>query len=698
MMKLVVKVKNEIVQELQLEEGKTYVIGRKQDADVVLQKEKGISREHFSLKQENGQWLVEVTSKFGGLKLNGKEIRNHVWGVNEVLKLKMFEFSIFDSENPSHLEGYSQDDNSPYVSEHQASHDIQSFDYQADRQYNDEAVDSAVDESEKTVIRKSSLTPILKLIDVHGNEIESYDLLGGDTWVAGRDSSNAIVISDNKVSRRQFEIKKIESRYAVIDLKSVNGTYVNGQPISVESYTYLKSQDQINVLSNHYRFELYDKSLVKSLSELKAPAVHSSVLQIAHPDLPPLSMQHAHQQFQQNYNSQLPQNYDPQYGGYQQNDQQPYIPPVKTQFEAFQSRLFENKMRSGLVSLILLVMIYYAYESFTGTSKTPGTSRQPTSQNLDPLASLPPEKRKHIETSYRMAKTFYMNGKYELCKGELAKLSEFNIVSYLDSQDLVNLCDEGISRQDQLRRLDQDEKMKIEMEQKIQQKVAECRPTALKSANPADLEQCLQGVLDLNPDHPLIQELRAQVDQNRRQNLMNQANRDRYAELSQRLKNMFSQAQSAEAKEGGLEAIPLYQKVARSDLPDTGNYKSEAKRKIASIQREVSVKTQSYLSSAEKFYRAGDMKKAILNLRRVRTIDPDNPEVHERIENYESQLSKRMKEIYEESVVEESYGNVVGTEGKDGAVEKWKKIIKLDVPGNEYFEKARKKLRMYKAM
>ncbi len=677
MSKLIVKSNGQIVQELQIEAGRTYVVGRKQDADIVLNQEKGISREHFSIREEEGQVHVEVLSKFGGLKFKSDEVQKRVWNIHESLKLKIYEFILVADGESANAESRDQ------VEEYEAAESDSSSEL--------------ADELEKTVVKKTTLTPLLKLIDVNGNEIESYDLLGGDTWIAGRDPVSSIVINDTKVSRRQFEIKKIEGRFAVIDLKSVNGTYVNGQPISSDSYTYLKSQDQINVLSNHYRFELYDKNLVKSLSEMKAPVVASSVLQVNQPLQPvlqPYSLQpHQGEQYPQQYQAgyQYPPSSYPQY-----QTSMP-IPPVKTQFDVLKDRLFENKMRSGLVGLVLLLVVYYGYDSMFASAPV-APSRNPTSLKSDPLASLPPEKRRLIETSYRMAKTFYMNGKYELCKGELAKLGEYNITSYQDSQDLIHLCDEGISRQDQIRRLEQDEKMKVEMEQKIQQKVAECRPLALKTAVASELEQCLQGILDLNPDHVAIQELRAQVDQNRTQNLMQQQNRDRYAELSQRLRSMFGHAQATEAKGDMLEAIPLYQRVAKSDLPDSGNYKTEAKRKLASIQRDISSKTQSYLSAAEKHYQAGQMKQAILNLRNVRKIDPNNADVHERIDSYENQLTKKMKEIYEESVVEESYGNVLGTDGKDGAVEKWKKIIKLDVPGNEYFEKARKKLRMYKAL
>ena len=54
-----------------------------------------------------------------------------------------------------------------------------------------------------------------------------------------------------------------------------------------------------------------------------------------------------------------------------------------------------------------------------------------------------------------------------------------------------------------------------------------------------------------------------------------------------------------------------------------------------------------------------------------------------------SSLRRDLKSIYEDSVLEESLGNV------DSAKEKWKKIIKDDLDFEEYSKKARTLLKKY---
>ncbi len=66
----------------------------------------------------------------------------------------------------------------------------------------------------------------------------------------GRDSANAIVLPAPAVSRFHAEVEKVGQRYRVKDLRSSNGTYVNGEPITGE--TWVHSGDSIQI--GPYRF------------------------------------------------------------------------------------------------------------------------------------------------------------------------------------------------------------------------------------------------------------------------------------------------------------------------------------------------------------------------------------------------------------------------------------------------------------
>ena len=73
---------------------------------------------------------------------------------------------------------------------------------------------------------------MIKLYMMDGvEEIQSFDFKG-DTVYIGRSPDNHVEMIDGHVSRRHLKIRRRGDRYFVQDLKSKNGTYVNGELIS----------------------------------------------------------------------------------------------------------------------------------------------------------------------------------------------------------------------------------------------------------------------------------------------------------------------------------------------------------------------------------------------------------------------------------------------------------------------------------
>jgi len=75
----------------------------------------------------------------------------------------------------------------------------------------------------------------------------------------GRDPSNDVVIPSPNVSRFHTQIEKVGQRYRVEDLRSSNGTYVNGERI--EGSVWLKPNDSIRI--GQYRFVMGKDQLAR---------------------------------------------------------------------------------------------------------------------------------------------------------------------------------------------------------------------------------------------------------------------------------------------------------------------------------------------------------------------------------------------------------------------------------------------------
>ena len=77
--------------------------------------------------------------------------------------------------------------------------------------------------------------------------------LHGETHL-GRDRSNNVVVSDQKVSRHHASLTLIDNIFILNDRDSANGTYLNGalitQPIR------LKDKDQIKIGDTHFFFSI----------------------------------------------------------------------------------------------------------------------------------------------------------------------------------------------------------------------------------------------------------------------------------------------------------------------------------------------------------------------------------------------------------------------------------------------------------
>ncbi len=83
------------------------------------------------------------------------------------------------------------------------------------------------------------------LIVADGELAGTYYQLGKRTLTGGRDPAREIQIVDPQVSRRHFQIRDDDPGHVIIEMKSLNGVYVNGTRISGQQR--LQDGDRIQV-------------------------------------------------------------------------------------------------------------------------------------------------------------------------------------------------------------------------------------------------------------------------------------------------------------------------------------------------------------------------------------------------------------------------------------------------------------------
>jgi pSer/pThr/pTyr-binding forkhead associated (FHA) protein len=85
------------------------------------------------------------------------------------------------------------------------------------------------------------------IIVVSGPNEGDYYPLGTRTMVIGRDEGCPIQVTDDRASRKHFQIRYDEAdrKYHGLDMKSANGTWINGR--KVETDVALEDNDEIMV-------------------------------------------------------------------------------------------------------------------------------------------------------------------------------------------------------------------------------------------------------------------------------------------------------------------------------------------------------------------------------------------------------------------------------------------------------------------
>lgn len=622
-------------QQLQLEEGREYLVGRAENCDLILDPTPGISRQHLRISFRE-RWIVEVLSKFGELYLDGEKTKEIYLENGMKFSVPPFEFEYIDQTQPGLAAA--------------PSHNVES---------------SELVDDERTFVGVQSIVGYLSLFDENRQVSQIFKLEGGG-WIAGRETSNSLFIDNPRFSRKHFEICRDSGAYLIRDLKSSNGTRLNGIPLS-EEWSLLQSGDRIEVsdwsLVFEIRDELFDQKWAEVKDFVRAPVVFDSGPQDWSASMPTVGAS------------------DPlsSIGGAQYSaDPQYYAePPVPK----------KNPLMIRVVIGVLIVSGAWLY--FTDPqSGSPAERPQASAATGSPFERLTPQQQQYVKDSYRLADSLFKQGRYELARQEISKIHQL-VPVYLESKTLEQLADVAIQTQIDQQKAEAREKEQKQLETTIMVQVEKCRPLLRQEVSPQRMDECLSSVIALNPAHPEIMSLRAQTEEMESQRLMAQERAADYRAQVRRRDVIYSRAQDLLAKGETEEAVRVLQSVISSSLPDPKNLRAEARRQIASIQQN-KVESQGVLQKqADEAYQRGDLKAAFNALKQAKRINPDNEVVRGRMTSILRELRKQMQAYYQEAILEESVGEV------DSAKAKWKKILESSVPEEEYFKKSTIKLKKY---
>jgi len=656
-----------IVQEVALDQGQTYLAGRADNCQIRLDPEPGISRQHFQIQEDDGTWKLEVLSRYGELYVNGQKTPKLELHEHQKFSVPPYDF-IFMSGS------ISQVDNS----------------------------------DEATAIAQIKSVGYLRVIDERGVQRQTYRL-EGEAWTAGRDGACAILLDTAKASRQHFEIYIDKGHYFARDLGSANGTLVNGHAISKSEWTRLQSGDTLTVVDWTVKFELRDPTFDRRVQDLPESAKANPIYQEsvgfeAHNS-------NESQDFSgQTHYGQMPhpapptdswQQVSEPVRSHQMAPPPPPMPPPPARrfgFGGGGGKKVFTPIRIVMAVVVVGAGVFALLDSDENTKRPEpkkiegGTTATDKPKTKSPFDNLSPEDQQFVRRAYENSRQSLMDKKYAESLQEINRIKE-KLAFYEDSKEIEKAANEGLARLDQLKQEEQVEKANQEAEVKMQKQLQVCK----QQINPetvtmATLETCLSSVIVLNPDHPGINSLRAEVQRMMDERASRKVHAANYQAEVHKLDKLYDKARGFLNRKKISDGVEALQKVVESKLPDPKGLKEKAKQEREQILSGMASAQKKLEAQADNEQREGHYKEAVRALREALDINPDNEVVKGHLTAALLELRKLMQPIYQESIVEESVGDV------EKAKDKWKKIIDASIVGEEYYEKSRLKLKKYGAM
>lgn len=668
MARLIVKLNSAVISEIELESGQQYIAGRALDAQIVLPAKRGISRHHLKFFEQNDTWVCEALSKFVPIQCGTESLEIIELNQSKTFSVPPFEFSFEPAVQKQTQE--------PVSSQSEGESSSPSADKAALRLpaptdssgFTDEDTTPRFGGGSDATIAGPGLQNLVPYIRIsYPNSTEDEVLkLEGHLWVAGRDSSSEIPIESSHASRKHFELTRTNEGFYIVDLGSSNGTRVNGQLIPPHEPYRVDSGDEISIMNVTLEFEIRDTRFENRLNNLPVLSAVNPYLTMPPPEWAQQPMM-------------IPGAVYESAG---------YPPQPKTKWEQY-SKFLRNK--NGKLNFVRVILAGLA-PVVVMLAAMPDTKRKPASvsdKNKSPAyENLTKEQQSTIKDSFSLAKTLYVQGKYALCVAELAKVHDL-VPQYENSKELQSFCEQGLElvrrQQDQERK----RKEREALERQIANYVENCKNNLDPNASVDETRVCLADAMVLSPEHPGVVAMIHAAQQRQEEKKFLEARQKEQDEKAESGERHYQRVKRIAEGESLLKAIDAYEKFLSTSYPRIEDEKAKARRELASLKNELNTKVGFLLDQCKTLAAKDLYRDAYISCDKALEVDPRNAAAKDTRSRMESNLRKVMKVIYQDSVLEESLGNV------DSAKEKWRRIVEQDLENGEYARKAKSKLRKY---
>ncbi len=228
-----ISLSDKVIKRFNIKDGWDLTIGRGSDADVIVDNT-AISRQHTSIKLENGNYILADLGSLNGTFVNGKKIEGTVY-ITEDDNVKLGKFKLAVAKNDKKVE------------------EGGSASYGVHPDTDDKTIIVNPKQLSKAMKGKSPKEHDHELVLAEGYvDPNKLSLKGKDSIKIGKGQSCDMVLSGLFIADSQCYIVKQEDGYKIVPQKSWAKTFLNGRKIKGEQS--LRKGDIIKIRSTKIRF------------------------------------------------------------------------------------------------------------------------------------------------------------------------------------------------------------------------------------------------------------------------------------------------------------------------------------------------------------------------------------------------------------------------------------------------------------
>lgn len=673
MKNFIIKEDEKLVQEFSFEDG-VYLIGRKEENRIVLP-DKSVSRQHAQLEIKAENVTIQDLDSANGVFVNGEQIEKETINEGDIVQIGKYSLE---------LKG---------------------------------------DDGEKTRMAPRSYTSSkYRLVLMEGKKVKEEYQLDENELTIGRSEENKIILKNETVSRKHAIVKKENNQYKIADLGSSNGTFVNDKKIKEKA---LSKGDEIKVGKFVLKFLAegpcpepglfgialpmalpYQKKLVEawnkppmrlgiigfgvilaiilimSLIPTRSPEkrriidVSDRRITIANLIKQGKKLHEAGQKTKalEVFNKVLqmePDNLDAQIYVEKSRGDEAIARYLTRGLELYQKAQWENALRQFERVLSLDPENSRGIEYFNKTKKEMRVRKAlkladeyisadkliKAQTELNNALDLKPEDA-HIKKKLNLVEhklqslRHFEKGKKYFEKGNYANaLSELKRVSAQSKY-----ANEAKRLVDRIRDLQKAEKF-FAQAKKLYQKGSASKAIEL-----------MQRVLDMNRDYTEAQE---------------------FLDKIKNVTQAFNKGMSFSASQQLMKAVDEWRQVLSLEQDRDNFYHAEAIQYIKTVRPYLIKTLHQHMEKGKNFVQEEKFKAALLEFQFVLTVEPDHKEALENINELQVQMKEKARELYIQ-------GYTLKDININRAVEKWKQVLEIASPDDEYYIKAKKQIKKHR--